>query len=135
VRLKKRKVANARCWAGEDQVPVNTAVSRSTRSTVLERLRILRASLARARDTLMHFKGDRVDRDTLEPAARRVDGLMDMFASNSSDPLLVDLWSREIGAAIDKVSNPKSAEALLEASAELAAILGMIEAAEKVARV
>jgi hypothetical protein len=82
----------------------------------------------------MHFKDDRVDRDTLEPAARRVDDLLNMFASNSSDPLLVDLWSREIRGAIDKVSNPKSVEALLEASAELAAILGMIEAAEKVSR-
>ena len=115
-------------------MPVNTAVSRSTRSVVLERLRILRAILARARDTLMHFKEDRVDRDTLEPAARRVDKLMDMFAGNSSDPLLVDLWSREIRSAMDKVSNPKSVDALREASVELAAILGMIEAAEKVAR-
>jgi hypothetical protein len=80
----------------------------------------------------MHFKGDRVDRDTLEPAARRVDGLMDMFAGNSSDPALVALWSREIRSAIDSVPNPKSADALLEASGELAAILGVIEAAEKV---
>lgn len=115
-------------------MPVNTAVSRSTRSIVLERLRILRASLARARDALMHFKDDRADRDTLEPAARRVDGLMDMFASNSSDPALVDLWAREIRCAIGKVSNPKSVDALLEASVELAAILGMIEGAEKVSR-
>jgi hypothetical protein len=112
-------------------MPVNTHVSRSTRSTVLERLRILRAILARARDALMHFKDDRVDRDRLEPAARRVDGLMDMFASNSSDPLLVALWSGEIRSAIDGVPNPKSAAALHEASAELAAILGIIEAAEK----
>jgi hypothetical protein len=81
---------------------------------------------------LMHFKADRVDRDTLEPAARRVDGLMDMFATNSSDPSLVALWSGEIRSAIDKVLNPKSADALLEASAELAAILGVIESAEKV---
>jgi hypothetical protein len=80
----------------------------------------------------MHFKNDRVDRDTLEPAARRVDGLMDMFAGRSSDPALVALWFREIRSAIDRVPNPKSADALLEASAELAAILGVIEAAEKV---
>ena len=92
----------------------------------------MRASLARARNTLMHFQGDRVDRDTLEPAARRVDGLMDMFAGNSSDPALLALWSDEIRSAIDRVPNPKSAEALLEASAELTAILGVIEAAEKV---
>jgi hypothetical protein len=82
----------------------------------------------------MHFKDDRVDRDTLEPAARRVDELMNMFASNASDPLLIDLWSREIRGAIDKVSNPKSVDALLEASAELAAILGIIDAAAKVSR-
>jgi hypothetical protein len=81
----------------------------------------------------MHFQGDRVDRDTLEPAARRVDGLMEMFAGQSSDPALVALWSREIRGAIERVPNPKSADALLEASAELAAILGVIEAAEKVA--
>jgi hypothetical protein len=80
----------------------------------------------------MHFKDDRVDRDTLEPAARRVDGLMDMFAGKSSNPALVALWSGEIRSAIDRVPNPKSADALLEASAELAAILGVIEAAEKV---
>jgi hypothetical protein len=80
----------------------------------------------------MHFQGDRVDRDALEPAARLVDRLMEMFAGRSSDPALVALWSREIRSAIDKVPNPKSADALLEASAELAAILGVIEAAEKV---
>jgi len=79
----------------------------------------------------MHFQGDRVDRDTLEPAARRVDGLMEMFAGQSNDPALVALWFREIRSAIDRVSNPKSADALLEASVELAAILGVIEAAEK----
>ena len=82
----------------------------------------------------MHFKGDRVDRDTLEPAARRVDELMEMFASNASDPSLVALWSREIRSTMDKVPNPKSADALLEASAELTAILGVIEAGEKLSR-
>jgi hypothetical protein len=81
----------------------------------------------------MHYHGDRVDRDTLEPAARRIDGLMEMFSGQSSDPALVALWSSEIRSAIDKVPNPKSAAALLEASAELAAILGVIAAAEKVA--
>ena len=80
----------------------------------------------------MHFKDDRVDRDTLEPAARRLDDLMNMFASNSRDPLLIDLWSREIQSAIGKVSNPKSSEALLEVSTELTAILGIVETAGKV---
>jgi hypothetical protein len=110
---------------------VNRAVSRSARSTVLEHLRTLRGSLARARDTLMHFKDDRVDRDTLEPAARRVDELMNMFASSANDPAIVALWSSEIQAAMDKVPNPKVAAALLEARAEIAAILDVIEAEVK----
>jgi hypothetical protein len=79
----------------------------------------------------MHFKDDRVDRDTLEPAARRVDELMNMFAGNSNDPERVVLWSSEIQAAIDKVPNPKAAAALLEARAEIEAILGVIEAEVK----
>jgi hypothetical protein len=112
-------------------VGINRAVSRSTRSTVLEHLRTLRGSLSRARDTLMHFKDDRVDRDTLEPAARRVDELMNMFASNSNDPERVALWSSEIQTAIDKVPNPKAAAALSEARTELAAILDVIEAEVK----
>jgi hypothetical protein len=79
----------------------------------------------------MHYRDDRVDRDTLEPAARRVDELMNMFATNANDPALIALWSSEIQAAISKVPNPKSAEALHEASTELAAILDVIEAEEK----
>jgi hypothetical protein len=94
----------------------------------LERLRVLRASLALARDTLMHYKNDRVDRDTLEPAARRVDDLMAMFAGGSSDISLAVLWSSEIRALIGRVPNPKSADALLAASTELADILGLISA-------
>ena len=107
---------------------VNRAVSRTTRSTVLEHLRTLRGSLARARDTLMHFKDDRVDRDALEPAARRVDELMNMFASTSNDPARVAVLSSEIQTSIDKVPNPKVAAALSEARAEIAAILSAIEA-------
>jgi hypothetical protein len=75
----------------------------------------------------MHFKDDRVDRDTLEPAARRVDELMNMFAGNSNDPERVALWSSEIQTAIDKVPNPKAAAALLEARDEIAAILDVIK--------
>jgi hypothetical protein len=112
-------------------VAVNTTVSRSTRSAVLEHLRVLRGSLVRARDTLMHYRDDRVDRDTLEPAARRVDELMNMFATNTNDPVLIATWSAEIQAAIAKVPNPKSASALEEASTELAAILDVIDAEGK----
>jgi hypothetical protein len=109
-------------------VEFNRAVSRSTRSIVLEHLRTLRGSLARARDTLMHFKDDRIDRDALEPAARRVDELMNMFAGNSNDPERVALWSSEIQSAMDKVPNPKAAAALSEARSEMAAILDVIAA-------
>jgi hypothetical protein len=112
-------------------VAVNRAVSRTTRSTVLEHLRTLRGSLARARDTLMHFKDDRVDRDALEPAARRVDELMNMFASTSNDPARVAVLSSEIQTSIDQVPNPKVAAALSEARAEIAAILSAIEAEGK----
>jgi phage I-like protein len=79
----------------------------------------------------MHFKDDRVDRDALEPAARRVDELMNMFASTSNDPARVAVLSSEIQTAIDKVPNPKVAAALSEARAEIAAILGAIEAEVK----
>jgi hypothetical protein len=79
----------------------------------------------------MHFRDDRTDRDTLEPAARRVDELMNMFASNANDPATVSLWCSEIQAAMDKVPNPKVAAALEEARAEIAAILGVLEAEVK----
>ena len=82
----------------------------------------------------MHYKDDRVDRDTLEPAARKVDELMNMFAGNSTDPALVIRMSAEIQSTLDKVSNPKSTEALREAGAELTAILGVIEAGDDQAR-
>jgi hypothetical protein len=80
----------------------------------------------------MHYKNDRVDRDILEPAARRIDELMMMFASGSSDIALVVRWSSEIRSLIDKVPNPKSADALQEASAELTSILGLISAEQTV---
>jgi hypothetical protein len=107
---------------------VNSSLSRAEYSKVLAHLRSLRASIAQARDALMHFSYDRLDRDKLEPAARRVDDLMNMFASSSTDPELVALWSSEIQGAMDKVPNPKAADALLQARSEIAAILGVIEA-------
>jgi len=82
----------------------------------------------------MHFKDDRVDRDTLEPAARRIDELMNMFASNSTDPVVVALWSAEIQSTLDKVPNPKVAHALQEARSEIEAILGVVQADEKISR-
>jgi len=82
----------------------------------------------------MHYKDDRVDRDILEPAARRIDDLMNLFAGGSSDPSRVALWSSEICGAMDKVPNPKVANTLLEARAEIAAVLGVMEAEAKVSR-
>jgi hypothetical protein len=118
----------------EGNLAVNSRVSRSARSTILEHLRTLRANLESARGTLMHYKDDRVDRDILEPAARRIDDLMNLFAGGSSDPSRVALWSSEICGAMDKVPNPKVANTLLEARAEIAAVLGVMEAEAKVSR-
>src|SRR2546430_1477550 len=71
---------------GEGTMAGNTSLSRSAHSKILAHLRTLRASLAQARDALMHFKDDRLDRDKLEPAARRVDDLINMFAGNFREP-------------------------------------------------
>jgi hypothetical protein len=105
---------------------VNTRLSRSEHSKILAHLRTLRASLAQARDALMHFKNDRLDRDKLEPAARRVDDLMNMFASNSRDPAQGSLWITEIQSGVALVTNPKAAEALREAQVDITALLDVI---------
>lgn len=86
-------------------------------------LQTLRANLAQARDALMHFKADRLDRDKLEPAARRVDDLMNMFATNLRSAEQGSRWVAEIQWGIEQVTNPKAAEALDEARIELAALL------------
>ena len=49
---------------------ISSALSRSASAGILGQLRTLRASIAQARDALMHFHADRLDRDKLEPAAR-----------------------------------------------------------------
>jgi hypothetical protein len=90
-------------------------------------LRTLRANLAQARDALMHYKSDRLDRDKLEPAARRVDDLMNMFASNLRNLDQGALWIAEIQRGVDQVTNPKAAESLGEARIELAALLEAME--------
>jgi hypothetical protein len=104
----------------------------SPRSQVLGQLRTLRTHLEQARYALMHFKADRLDRDRLEPAARRVDMLMDMFASNSRDPVQGTLWVSGIQNGIDQVTNPKAAQALGAARAVIAAMLNAIAADRKV---
>jgi hypothetical protein len=102
---------------------VNVSLSRSDQSKILAHLRTLRASLAQARDALMHFKDDRLDRDRLEPAARRVDDLMNMFVSTASDSARGSRWVTEIQSGIEQVTNPKAADALREARVDIAALL------------
>ena len=102
---------------------MNTSPSRFNRSKILADLRSLRESLAHARDSLMHFKDDRVDRDRLEPAARRVDDLINMFAGTQRDAIQGSLWVTEIQSGIEEVTNPKAADALNSARLEAAALL------------
>jgi hypothetical protein len=54
-------------------------LTRAEHAKVRAHLQTLRRSLMQARDALMHFKDDRLDRDKLEPAARRTDDLVNMF--------------------------------------------------------
>ena len=100
----------------------NTGLTRAEHSKIRARLRTLRTSLTQARDALMHFKNDRADRDKLEPAARRVDDLMDMFGGDTRDSAQGSLWLAEIQSGVDQVTNLKSAEALDEARVDIAAL-------------
>ena len=86
-------------------------------------LRSLRASLTTARDALVHFKDDRVDRDKLEPAARRVDELMNLFSNGSRNPEQGSRFVAEIQNDIEQVTNSKSADALRAAKIDVAALL------------
>jgi hypothetical protein len=102
---------------------VNSNLSRLASSEILADLRTLRASLVQARDALVHFQEDRLDRDKLEPAARRVDDLMDIFASTSRDAQQGSVWVMEIQRGLKEVTNPKSAEALRDARIDIMALL------------
>jgi hypothetical protein len=108
--------------------------SRSDQSQILSRLRTLRTSLAHARDALLHFKDDRLDRDKLEPAARRVDDLMNMFVSTSSDRARVSAWICEIQIGVELVTNPKAAEALSAARVDISALLDIMSLDPKAPR-
>jgi hypothetical protein len=101
----------------------NLSLSRSASGEILARLRSLRASLTKARDALVHFKVDRVDRDRLEPAARRVDDLMNLFANGSRNPEQGSRFVTEIQIDIERVTNSKSADALRAAQVDIAALL------------
>ena len=89
-------------------------------------LRALRTSLTQARDALMHFKGDRLDRDKLEPAARRVDDLMNLFAGDMRDSAQGPVWIAEIQNGVEQVTNPKVAEALRDARTDITALLDVM---------
>ena len=101
----------------------NSNLSRSAFGEILPRLRSLRASLTKARDALLHFKDDRIDRDKLEPAARRVDELMDLFANGSRNPEQGSRFVAQIQIDIEQVTNSKSAAALRAAQVDIAALL------------
>src|SRR3954469_13819970 len=104
---------------------INNSVSRANQKT-LAHLRTLRLNLDQARSALMHYKDDRIDRDTLEPAARRVDDLMNLFATGAPESAQSLAWMTEIRTVIDKVPNPKSTVALQAASVEVAALFALM---------
>ena len=101
----------------------NSSLSRSAFGEILAHLRSLRASLTKARDALVHFKSDRVDRDKLEPAARRVDDLMNLFTHGSRNPEQGSRFVAEIQTHIEQVTNSKSADALRAAQVDIVALL------------
>jgi hypothetical protein len=74
----------------------------------------------------MHFKVDRVDRDKLEPAARRVDDLMNLFAGEMRDSAQAPVWIAEIQSWVEQVTNPKVAESLRDARADITALLDVM---------
>jgi len=104
---------------------INSSVSRANQKT-LAHLRTLRLNLDQARSALMHYKDDRVDRDTLEPAARRVDDLMNLFVTGGQDSAQSLAWMTEIRVVVDKVANPKATTALQAAGVEITALLALI---------
>ena len=71
---------------------VNTSLTRLEHAKARAHLGALRTSLTQARDALMHFNGDRLNRDKLEPAARRVDNLMNLFAGELRDSAQGPVW-------------------------------------------
>ena len=105
---------------------INAGLSQSARSDVLADLRLLRGSIARAREALMHYKADRLDRDKLEPAARRVDDLMNMFASDVRDLRQGSVWVTEVLGGVEQITNPKAAAALTEAKVGISRLIALM---------
>jgi hypothetical protein len=108
----------------------NSSLSRSAFGEILAHLRSLRASLTKARDALVHFKDDRVDRDKLEPAARRVDELMNLFTNGSRNLEQGSHFVAEIQIDIEQITNSKSADALRAAQVDIAALLAAMRREE-----
>jgi hypothetical protein len=104
---------------------IHSSVSRANQKA-LAHLRTLRLNLDQARSALMHYKDDRIDRDKLEPAARRVDDLMNLYATGAQDSAQGLAWMTEIRVGIDSIANPKSAAALQAAGVEIAALLSLV---------
>jgi hypothetical protein len=102
------------------------SLTRAEHARVRAHLQTLRRSLVQARDALMHFKDDRLDRDRLEPAARRADDLVNMFAGDKRNATQGPLWFAEIQKGVDQVTNPKAAAALRDARVDIAALLDLM---------
>lgn len=105
---------------------VGASLTRAELAKVRAHLQTLRGSLTQARDALMHFKDDRLDRDKLEPAARRADDLVDMFAGAVRDSTRGPVWVAEIQSGIEQVTNPKAAAALQGARVDITALLDVM---------
>jgi hypothetical protein len=105
---------------------VNASLTRAEHAKVRAHLRELRMSLTQARDALMHFKDDRLDRDKLEPAARRVDDLMNMFSVDTRDSLQGPVWIADVQRSVEQVTNPKVTAALSDARADINALLALM---------
>jgi hypothetical protein len=112
-------------------VTAESNLARSEHAKVRDHLHALRTNLTRARDSLLHFKQDRFDRDRLEPAARRVDDLMNMFAGDMRDFTEGAVWVAEIESAVAGVTNPKVTDALRAAHIELTALLNILRSGDR----
>ena len=110
---------------------INTSLTRAEHAEIRSQLRTLRTRLTQARDMLVHFKDDRIDRDKLEPAARRVDDLMDMFVGDKRDTARGSLWLAEVQSGVEKVTNPKASEVLDEARMAISALREVIRPASE----
>jgi hypothetical protein len=109
---------------------INSNARGATHQRILAHLRTLRTNLEEAREALLHYKDDRVDRDKLEPAARRVDDLMNMFTTGSKNSTQALEWMSGIQNGVNQVLNPKAAAALHDAGIEIAELVAAMKTAQ-----